>query len=83
MQSFKAAVTQTRRGSEKGKFKRQVQIHTLIDLLIQYLSQHLTFYLTIKNNTETKILRERKGRGVEGEGELSEHQGPSFTLCRK
>lgn len=60
-----------------------MKIHALIDLLIQYLPQHLTFYLTIKNNTETKILRERKGRGEEGGGEFSEHQGSRFILCRK
>lgn len=61
-------------------------MHTRIDLLIQYLPQRLTCYLTIKNNTETKILRERKGRGVEGKesslntkGQASYYAGSSIV----
>lgn len=58
-----------------------MQIHTLIDLLIHYLPQHLTFYLTMKNNTETKILRE-EGEGRGKENSLNA-KGQDSMLCRK
>lgn len=85
---LKAAEPQTRESThpERGRFKLQVQIHTLIDLLIQYLPQHLPVCLTIKNNTETKILRGRKGRRVKGkessvntEGQDSYYAGSSIV----